>query len=128
MKRVLVDMSCTLIHHGHVRLLQKASELGRVIVALTTDEEVRAKKGYLPELKFEERKEILMSIRYVSDVLPSKWLIQDEYIKENEIDILVHGDDNNNEISGCQIVIFPRTNGISSTELRAKSARLISNM
>ncbi|MBM4230175.1 MAG: cytidyltransferase, partial [Gammaproteobacteria bacterium] len=33
MKRVMVDMSATLIHHGHVRLLKKASEHGRVIVA-----------------------------------------------------------------------------------------------
>ena len=38
--RIMVDMSATLIHHGHVRLLKKASELGTVVVALTTDEEV----------------------------------------------------------------------------------------
>ena len=37
MKRILVDMSATLIHHGHVRILKKASEFGSVIVALTTD-------------------------------------------------------------------------------------------
>ena len=43
-KRIMVDMSATLLHHGHVRLLRKASELGQVIVALTTDEEVRGKK------------------------------------------------------------------------------------
>ena len=128
MKRVLVDMSCTLIHHGHVRLLQKASELGNVIVALTTDEELQAKKGYLPELKFEERKEILLAIRYVSDVIPSKWLIENEYILKNKIDILVHGDDNSNSISACQIVLFPRTHGISSSELRKKSALLMSRL
>ena len=38
MARVMVDMSCTLLHHGHVRLLQKAAQYGDVIVALTTDE------------------------------------------------------------------------------------------
>ena len=32
-KRIMVDMSATLIHHGHIRLLKKASELGEVIVA-----------------------------------------------------------------------------------------------
>ena len=118
MKRVMVDMSCTLLHHGHIRLLRKAADLGSVIVALTTDDEILNKKGYTPELSFEERKEILLAIKYVSDVIPSKWLLDDEYIRENKIDILVHGDDNSNEITACELVIFPRTEGISSSEIR----------
>ena len=48
-KRILVDMSATLIHHGHIRLLKKASDYGNVIVALTTDKEILEKKGYHPE-------------------------------------------------------------------------------
>jgi len=120
MKRVMVDMSCTLLHHGHIRLLRKAADLGRVIVALTTDDEILTKKGYTPELSFEERKEILLAIKYVWDVIPSKWLLDDDYIRENNIDILVHGDDNSNEISACELVIFPRTQGVSSTEIRAR--------
>ena len=39
-KRIMVDMSATIIHHGHIRLLKKASQYGDVIVALTTDQEV----------------------------------------------------------------------------------------
>lgn len=115
-----MDMSCTLLHHGHIRLLKKAADLGRVIVALTTDDEILTKKGYTPELSFEERKEILLAIKYVSDVIPSKWLLDDEYIRENKIDILVHGDDNSNKITACELVIFPRTQGVSSTEIRAR--------
>ena len=120
-KRVMVDMSCTLLHHGHIRLLKKAAELGEVIVALTTDNEIIMKKGYTPELNFEERREILLAIRYVSEVMPSKWLLDDQYIIDNKIDILVHGDDNSNVISACDLVIFPRTEGISSSELRERS-------
>jgi len=118
LKRILVDMSCTLLHHGHIRLLRKAADLGEVVVALTTDDEILMKKGYTPELSFEERKEILLAIRYVTDVIPSKWLIDDDYIRDNQIDILVHGDDNSNEISACELVIFPRTQGISSSAIR----------
>ena len=117
----MVDMSCTLLHHGHIRLLKKAAELGEVIVALTTDNEIIMKKGYTPELNFEERREILLAIRYVSEVMPSKWLLDDQYIIDNKIDILVHGDDNSNVISACDLVIFPRTEGISSSELRERS-------
>ncbi len=63
-----MDLSATLIHYGHIRLLKKANEIGDVVVALTTDEEVKRTKGYMPELNFEERKEIPESIRYVSRV------------------------------------------------------------
>lgn len=124
MKRVMVDMSCTLIHHGHIRLLQKAARLGNVIVALTTDDEILLKKGYIPELNFDERREILLSIKYVSEVIPSKWLIDDQFIIENKIDILVHGSDNSNELSECEVVIFPRTSGISSCDLRRHAASI----
>jgi glycerol-3-phosphate cytidylyltransferase len=123
----MVDMSCTLLHHGHIRLLKKAADLGQVIiVALTTDDEIFMKKGYTPELSFEERKEILLTIKYVSDVIPSKWLLDDDYIRENNIDILVHGDDNSNEITACELLIFERTKDISSSALRRKSFDIIS--
>ena len=39
-KRILVDLSFTIPHHGHIRILKKASEFGKVIVALTSDDEV----------------------------------------------------------------------------------------
>ena len=120
MKRVMVDISFTLLHHGHIRLLKKAADLGKVIVALTTDDEIFKKKGYVPELAFAERREILLAIKYISEVIPSKWLLSDEYIIENKIDILAHGDDNSNDISACELIIFPRTEGVSSTELRKK--------
>ncbi|MCX7632149.1 MAG: adenylyltransferase/cytidyltransferase family protein [Turneriella sp.] len=128
MKRILVDMSATLIHHGHIRLLKKASELGHVVVALTTDEEVKAKKGYDPELRFEERKEILEAIRYVGEVVPSPWLIDEEFLNRHRIDLLVHGHDNSNPISPERLVVFPRTQGISSTLLRARTLKALSQI
>ena len=83
----MVDMSATLIHHGHIRLLRKAAELGDVVVALTSDAEVKSKKGYTPELNFAERKEILEAV---------------------------------NPIDPKRLVIFPRTEGVSSSTLRKR--------
>lgn len=117
----MVDMSCALLHHGHIRLLEKAANLGKVIVALTTDDEILKKKGYTPELSFNERREILLAIKYVSEVIPSKWLIDDNYIIANKIDLLVHGSDNSNDISVCEMILFERTQGISSSILRKRS-------
>ena len=39
-KRVLVDMTCSIIHHGHIRILKRASKYGKVIVGLTKDSEI----------------------------------------------------------------------------------------
>ena len=117
-KRVMVDMSATLIHHGHVRLLKKAAEHGDVIVGLTIDEEIVTKKGYTPELTFEQRKEILEAIKYVSEVVAVPWLLTDATLAEHNIDLLVHGDDNSNLIEKEKLLIFPRTEGISSTDIR----------
>jgi len=94
----MVDMSATIIHHGHIRLLQKASIYGDVIVGLTTDDEVLAKKGYLPEIAFEYRKEILESIKYVHEVVAVPWALDDAVLEKYSIDLLVHGDDNSNNI------------------------------
>ena len=124
-KRILVDMSATLIHHGHIRLLKNAKNYGKVIIALTTDEEISKKKGYSPELNFSERKEILLSIKYVDEVIPSKWLIDDEFLELHKIDFLVHGEDNSNKISKEKLIILPRTKGISSTKLRESASKII---
>ena len=126
MKRVLVDMSATILHHGHVRLLAKASEYGQVVVALTTDSEILSKKGYTPEIAFEGRREILESIKYVDEVISSPWLIDEEFLDIHNIDYLVHGHDNSNPVAKEKLIIFPRTEGISSTKIRSAVLRAVS--
>ena len=78
-KRILVDMSLSIVHHGHIRLLKKASELGYVIVALCSDEEILKAKGFKPLLSFEERKEIALAIRYVNEVIECDYLVDEAY-------------------------------------------------
>lgn len=109
--RVMVDMSATLIHHGHVRLLKKAAEYGDVVVALTSDEEVKKTKGYVPELNFDERKEILESIRYVKEVVSCPWLITEEFMDSQNCQFLVHGADNVNHVRPERLIIFPAQKG-----------------
>jgi glycerol-3-phosphate cytidylyltransferase len=128
-RRIMVDMSATLIHHGHVRLLKAAKALGgRVIVALTTDEEVRLRKGYEPELSFEQRKEVLEALRYVDEVVPCRWLLDDAFLDEHHIDLLVHGHDNSNDVRPERLKLLPRTGGISSSLLRARVLDVVSSL
>ena len=116
--RVMVDMAVTLIHHGHIRCLKQAAEFGDVIVALTTDEEVLKTKGYLPELNFEQRKEIIESIRYVKEVVPAPWLVDEDFLKLHECDYLAHPDSTTVFIPQEKLLVIPRTEGISSSKLR----------
>lgn len=124
-KYVVVDMSATIIHHGHIRLLKHAANFGLVRVALTTDEEVKHHKGYQPELGYEQRKEILESIRFVHDVVPSPWLLNDEFLSKIECRLLIHGDDNQNIIRKHELLVVPRTVGISSSDMRKRSAEIL---
>jgi len=128
MKRIMVDMSATLIHHGHIRLLKKASEFGKVIIGLTSNDEISKQKGYEPELSYSQRKEILESIKYVNEVVETPWLINEEILDKYQIDLLVHGNDNSNLISKNKLKLFPRTEGISSSIMREKSQLVISQL
>ena len=128
MKRIMVDMSATLIHHGHIRLLKAAKQHGNVVIALTTDEEIETHKGYKPELDFKSRREILEAISYVDEIVPCAWLIEESFLDIHKIDFLVHGSDNSNPISSERLLILPRTEGISSSILRGRVLESIANI
>ena len=117
-KKICVDMSCTIIHHGHIRLLKKASKFGRVYVALTSDKEIIKHKKFEPELNFNQRKEILLACKYVFKVIKSKFYIDNNFMKKYKLDKLIHGTDNRNKLDKKYVLTFSRTPNISSTYMR----------
>jgi len=123
-KRVFVDMSATLIHHGHIRLLKKSKKYGKVIVGLSTDKEIVKYKGFKPELNYAQRKEILSSIKYVDEIVPSKWKITDNFLKKNQIDVIIRGTDHKKDQFKIKKIIFQRTKGISSKLIRKKILKI----
>ena len=54
MKQVYICFSTDILHNGHIRILQRAAELGEVTVGLLTDEVVASYKHY-PLIPLEER-------------------------------------------------------------------------
>ena len=69
-KTIVVSGGFDPIHVGHVRMIQEASVFGEVIVILNSDDWLIEKKGYT-FMPFEERSEILMSIKGVTKVVPT---------------------------------------------------------
>jgi len=128
MKRVMVDMSATILHYGHTRLIAKAAEYGDVIIGLTTDDQIREIKGYEPEVSYDHRKEVLESVKGVKEVVPTPWLLTEEVLDKYSVDLLVHGHDNSNPISPERLLVLPRTEGISSTEIRRRAMRSIASL
>lgn len=68
-KKVMVSGGFDPIHVGHIRMIREAAEHGDVIVVANSDEWLFRKKGY-NFMGFIERKEILMSIKGVVEVVP----------------------------------------------------------
>ena len=91
-KVVYVGMSADLIHPGHLNIIQTASEYGRVIVGLLTDEAIASYKR-LPCLAFEDRKQIVQNLKYVSEVVAQTTLDYVANLREIQPDYVVHGND-----------------------------------
>ena len=62
-----------LFHSGHVNFLKRCQQIagvdGQVVVALNTDEFIYDYKKKKPVLSFDQRKDVLESCRYVSEVV-----------------------------------------------------------
>ena len=57
------------LHIGHLNMIEAAAELGRVYVALNSDDWLLRKKGYRV-MPWGERARILKALRLVTDVIP----------------------------------------------------------
>lgn len=69
-KTVVVSGYFNPVHQGHIKMFQKASKYGKVIVILNNDKQVKI-KGSVPFMKQSERKVILESIKYINKVIIS---------------------------------------------------------
>lgn len=126
MKKIITYGTYDLLHYGHINLLKRAKALGDyLIVALSTDEfnwNEKKKKCYF---SYEQRKQLLESIRYVDLVIPEEnWEQKVLDIKEFKIDTFVMGDDWKGKFDYlkdyCEVVYFSRTPEISTTQIKTE--------
>jgi glycerol-3-phosphate cytidylyltransferase len=115
-----------LFHIGHLTLLKNAKGLcDKLIVGVTVDELVsyKNKKAVIP---FEERLEIVRSIKYVDAAIPQYDMDKFEMWNKLSFDVMFVGDDwyrsdkwvqleEKFSDVGVRVVYFPYTPGTSST-------------
>jgi len=124
MKRVITYGTFDLLHYGHINLLRRAKQLGDyLIVCLSTDEFNHIEKNKKTYFKYEERKQLLESIRYVDLVIPEEsWEQKRTDITTYHIDVFVMGDDWKEKFDFlndlCTVIYLPRTEEISTTKIK----------
>lgn len=129
-KKVYVGMSADMIHTGHLNIIREAQKLGVVTVGVLTDAAIASYKR-LPYLNYEQRSEIVASIKGVANVVPQTTLDYVPNLEQLKPDYVVHGDDWKNGVQkntrqcvvdtlakwGGKVIDIPYTQGISSTKL-----------
>lgn len=107
-KKIVFTNGCfDIIHSGHIHLLEKAKELGDVlVVGLNSDKSIRKIKGEKrPILKQEDRIKILTALKPVDFVVLFDEETPLKLIEEIQPDILVKGKDyRKKEIVGKDII------------------------
>ena len=117
-----------LFHIGHLRLLERAKELagedGKLIVAVSTDRFNWVEKHKKCTISDVDRMAIVGALKCVDQVIPEdNWEQKKTDVAKYGVDIFVMGDDWKGKFdflsSQCKVVYLPRTQGISSTDLKA---------
>lgn len=113
-----------LFHIGHVRLFARIRQRwDRLVVAVSTDE-FNAIKGKRSVVPYADRVEMVKACRWVDEVIPeTDWAQKARDIAALGADAVVMGSDWEGKFDHlkplCDVVYLPRTEGVSSTELKA---------
>ena len=117
MKKVFTTGTFDILHYGHISLLRRAKALGDyLIVGVNVNPE-----GKEPFYSYDERKEILMSIKYVDEVIPL-YKQEDKFNFLKYVDVFACGSEYRGYYDieriekSVPVVFLERTPGISTTK------------
>ena len=130
-KTVYLGMIGDIMHPGLINIINEATKYGDVMIGLYTDKAIATHKR-LPYLTYEQRKQVIESIKGVSSIVPQDdWSYVPNLVKYKP-DYLIHGDDwlygpdkyirdevfKVMEAMGGKVIEIPYTKGISASGLK----------
>lgn len=131
MVKVITYGTYDLLHYGHIRLLERAKALGDYLIVGITSDDYDKTRG-----KINNQQSLIERIAAVKETGLADEIIVEEYegqkiddIRRHEVDIFTVGSDwvgkfdYLNEF--CKVIYLPRTEGVSSSELRAEKRKLV---
>ena len=131
MIKVITYGTYDLLHYGHIRLLERAKALGDYLIVGITSDDYDKTRG-----KINNQQSLMERIAAVKATGLADEIIVEEYegqkiddIRRLGVDIFTVGSDwvgkfdYLNEF--CKVVYLPRTEGVSSSEIRAEKRKLV---
>lgn len=130
MVKVITYGSYDLLHYGHIRLLERAKALGDyLIVGVTSDDYDKTRGKINLQQSLMERVEAVRATGIADEIIIEEYEGQKiDDIRKYNVDIFTVGSDwvgyfdYLNEY--CKVVYLPRTEGVSSSEIREKNRSL----
>jgi len=130
MKKVITYGTYDLLHYGHIRLLERAKQLGDYLIVAVTADDFDKRRG-----KINVNQSLMERIEAVRATGLADEIIVEEYegqkiddIKRYGIDIFTVGSDWIGKFDYlkefCEVVYLDRTEGVSSTQIRSKNRTL----
>ncbi|MCR4711008.1 MAG: Gfo/Idh/MocA family oxidoreductase [Clostridia bacterium] len=131
MKKVITYGTYDFLHHGHINLLKNAKALGDyLIVGITSDEYDRSRGKIDVRQTLPERMAAVEATGLADEIIVEEYEGQKiADIQKYGVDIFTVGSDwvgkfdYLNEF--CEVVYLPRTQGVSSTQIRKESNRVV---
>ncbi len=130
MKKVITYGTFDLLHHGHIRLLERAKALGDYLIVGITSDDFDKQRGKINVAQpLMERLEAVRATHLADEIIVEEYEGQKiDDIKKYGVDIFTVGSDWEGHFDYlneyCQVVYLPRTEGVSSTQIREKRAAI----
>ena len=124
MIKVITYGTYDLLHHGHIKLLERAKALGDyLIVGVTADDFDKTRGKINVQQSLIERIEAVKATGLADEIIIEEYEGQKiDDIKKYDVDIFTVGSDWTGQFDYlneyCEVVYLERTKGISSSELR----------
>ena len=122
-KTVFTNGCFDILHRGHLELLRYCASIGnKVVIGLNSDDSIRIIKGEKRPINCaEDRKELLLALKFVDKVVFFDEITPYEIIKKIKPDIIVKGGDyTKDSVVGndiAEVRIFEYIDGYSTTKI-----------
>ncbi len=130
MKKVITYGTFDLLHHGHIKILERAKALGDYLIVGVTSDDYDKSRG-----KINVQQSLIQRVLGVKATGLADEIIVEEYEGQKIDDIIKHGVDIftvGSDWKGvfdylnqyCKVVYLKRTEGVSSSQIREENANL----
>ena len=130
MIKVITYGTFDMLHFGHIRLLERAKALGdHLIVGVTADDYDKSRGKINVQQSLMERIEAVRATGLADEIIVEEYEGQKiDDIRRYNIDIFTVGTDWEEQFDYlneyCKVIYLPRTEGVSSSEIRAEKKKL----